>query len=145
PDLVVFLVHGDFAPVDNRWRLRRDDVLIYTSDPLPGDLEMSGHPFVVLYASSDCSDTDWHVTLCDVFPDGRSDELTAGCMRAAYRSGLESRPAPIEPGRVYEFRIELMATSNVWKRGHRLRVTVASANYPDSARNPNTNAKPGDD
>jgi putative CocE/NonD family hydrolase len=85
------------------------------------------------------------VTLCDVQPDGRSDQLTAGCMRAAYRDGLEAAPTPVEPGRVYEFRIELQATSNLWKRGHRLRVTVASANYPESARNPNTNAKPGYD
>lgn len=100
---------------------------------------------MVLYASSDCPDTDWHVTLCDVWPDARCDELTSGCMRAAYRHGLEAAPSPLDPGKVYEFRIELRAISNVWQRGHRLRVTVASANYPESARNPNTNARPGHD
>jgi putative CocE/NonD family hydrolase len=135
---------GD-RPFDNRWRLRRDDVLVYTSEPLEEDLEITGHPFVVLHAASDCPDTDWHVTLSDVLPDGRSDQLTYGCMRAAYREGLDAQPSPIEPGRVYSYRIELMATSNVWKRGHRLRVTIASADYPNKARNPNTNAAPGDD
>jgi len=138
------LPFGDY-PLDNRWRLRRDDVLVYTSEPLEEDLELTGHPFVVLHAASDCPDTDWHVSLCDVLPDGRSDQLTSGCLRAAYRGGLEARPEPIEPGRVYEYRIELMATSNVFRRGHRIRVTVASANYPASARNPNTNARTGHD
>jgi putative CocE/NonD family hydrolase len=135
---------GD-RPFDNRWRLRRDDVLVYTSAPLEEDLEITGHPYVVLYAASDCPDTDWHVALCDVLPDGRSDQLTSGCIRAAYRDGLEAEPTPIDPGTVYAYRIELMATSNVWKRGHRLRVTVASSDYPNKARNPNTNASAGDD
>ena len=135
---------GDY-PFDNRWRLRRDDVLVYTSEPLTEDVEITGHPFVVLHAASDCPDTDWHVTLCDVLPDGRSDELTSGCLRAAYRDGLDATPTAITPGKVYEYRVELMATSNVWKRGHHIRVTVASANYPASARNPNTNAPTGDD
>lgn len=143
PDLGGF-PFGDY-PFDNRWRLRRDDVLVYTSAPLEEDIEITGHPFMTLYAESDCIDTDWHVTLCDVEPSGRSDELTYGCLRAAYREGLEAQPTPIEPGRVYEYRLELMATSNLFKKGNRIRVTVASANYPARARNPNTNAKVGDD
>jgi putative CocE/NonD family hydrolase len=143
PDLSA-LPFGDY-PFDNRWRLRRDDVLVYTSAPFEEDVEITGHPFVTLYAESDCVDTDWHVTLCDVLPDGRSDQLTSGCLRAARREGTMAKPSPIEPGKVYEYRLELMATSNVWKAGHRLRVTVASANFPGEARNPNTNAAPGDD
>ncbi|MDQ3547483.1 MAG: CocE/NonD family hydrolase, partial [Chloroflexota bacterium] len=138
------LPFGD-VPFDNRWRLRRDDVLVYTSEPLETDLEITGHPCIVLHAASDCPDTDWHVALCDVHPDGRSEQLTSSAMRAAYREGIEAAPTPIEPGRVYEYRIELMATSNVWKAGHQLRVTVASAAWPGTARNPNTNASTGDD
>jgi putative CocE/NonD family hydrolase len=143
PDLSGF-PFGDY-PFDNRWRLRRDDVLVYTSESLTEDIEITGHPLVVLHAASECPDTACHVTLCDVWPDGRSDELSHGCLRAAYRDGLTATPSAIEPGAVYRYRIELMAISNVWKRGHRLRVTVASANYPASARNPNTNAATGDD
>jgi putative CocE/NonD family hydrolase len=143
PDLSA-LPFGDY-PFDNRWRLRRDDVLVYTSAPFEEEVEITGHPFITLYAESDCIDTDWHVTLCDVLPDGRSDQLTSGCLRAARREGTLAKPSPIEPGKVYEYHLELMATSNVWKAGHRLRVTVASANYPGEARNPNTNAAPGDD
>jgi putative CocE/NonD family hydrolase len=131
--------------LDKRWQLRRDDVLVYTSEPLEDDLEITGHPFVVLYATSDCPDTDWHVGLHDVHPDGRSEELTSGCMRAAHRDGLKATPSPIEPGKVYEYRIELMATGNVWKAGHRIRIAVASADFPGSRANPNTNAPTGDD
>lgn len=143
PDLDA-LPFGD-VPFDNRWRLRRDDVLVYTSAPLEADLEVTGHPTVVLHGSSDCIDTDWHVSLCDVLPSGRSDELTHGCLRAAYRAGLDAQPTPLEPGRVYEFRLEMMATSNVFLAGHRVRLCVASAHFPSRAANPNTNAAPGDD
>jgi putative CocE/NonD family hydrolase len=133
------------GPEDNRWRLRRDDVLVYTSAPLEEGIEMSGHPRVVLHAASDCPDTDWHVTLSDVQPDGRSDELVGGRLRASYRMGRDMEPSPLVPGEVHEFGIELMATSNVFKRGHRIRVTVASANYPRYARNPNTGSHYVDD
>jgi uncharacterized protein len=143
PD-VSALPFGD-VPFDNRWRLRRDDVLVYTSEPLEADLEVSGHPVVVLHASSDCIDTDWHVGLCDVLPSGRSDELTHGCMRAAYRDGIDAAPTPLEPGRVYEFRVEMRALSNVFRAGHRVRLCVASASFPGRAANPNTNAAVGDD
>ena len=141
---IASLPFGD-VPLDNRWRLRRDDVLVYTSEPLESDLEITGHPFIILHAESDCPDTDWFVSLHDVHPDGRSDQLTNGAMRAAYRDGIDAQPTAIEPGKVYEYRIELMATSNVWKAGHRLQVSVASAAWPGAARNPNTNAPTGDD
>ncbi len=143
PDLSA-LPFGD-VPLDNRWKLDRDDVLVYTSMPLTEDVEITGHPFVMLHGESDCPDTDWHVALCDVHPDGRSEHLVTGLLRAAYRDGLEATPTPIEPGKIYEYRIELMATSNVFKAGHSIRVTVASASWPGSARNPNTNAPAGDD
>jgi uncharacterized protein len=78
-------------------------------------------------------------------PDGSSHELSPGRLRATHRDGLEATPSPIAPGKVYEYRLELMAISNVWRKGHRIRVTVASANFPDSRRNPNTNARTGDD
>lgn len=143
PDLSV-LPFGD-TPLDNAWKLDRADTLVYTSEPLAEDLEVTGHPRMVLYAESDRVDTDWHVSLCDVFPDGRSDRITSACLRAAYRDGIDAAPTPIEPGRVYEYRLEFMATSNVWLAGHRLRVTVASADFPLSARNPNTNAPAGED
>ena len=60
-------------------------------------------------------------------------------------SASPDSPEPIQPGQVYEYRIELLATSNVFRAGHRIRVTIASAYWPFVARNPNTNAKPGDD
>jgi hypothetical protein len=143
PDLGVWPL--DEQPLDRRWRLRRDDVLVYTGAPLGHDLEIIGHPTLVLHAASDCPDTDWHVTLCEVLPDGRSEQLASGCLRAAYRAGVRTPPAPIAPGEAYQYTIELSATANVWRRGHRLRVTIASADFPTYARNPNTAAPPGDD
>jgi putative CocE/NonD family hydrolase len=142
PDLAMLRTYE--ADLDNRWRLRRDDVLVYTSEPLVEDVEISGHPVVVLHASSDCTDTDWFVSLADVYPDGRSDELTKGGMKATYR-GPDAPHEPLAPGQVYEFKMELMAISNLFKRGHRIRVAVQSADYPFSARNPNTNAPIGYD
>jgi uncharacterized protein len=132
-------------PLDNRWRLRRDDVLVYTSALLEDEVEITGHPHVRLYASSDCPDTDWHVTLCDVLPDGRSEELLWGCLRAAYRHGSDVPPTAIEPGKVEEYTLEMPATSNLFQRGHRIRLTITSSHFPMAAINPNTNAPTGDD
>jgi len=143
PDISV-LPFGD-APLDNTWKLDRTDTLVYTGEPLEANLEITGHPRMMLYASSDCLDTDWHVSLCDVAPDGTSDVITSAAMRAAYRDGIDATPSAIEPHQVYAYRLEFMAISNVWKAGHRLRVTMASADFPRSARNPNTNAPTGDD
>jgi putative CocE/NonD family hydrolase len=132
-------------PLDNRWRLRRDDVLVYTSAPLDEEFEITGHPFFRLYASSDCPDTDWHVTLSEVLPDGRSEELSWGCMRAAYRAGTRVPPSAIEPGKVYEYTIEMPATSNLFRKGNRVRVAIASSHFPMATINPNTNAPTGSD
>ncbi|CAN5499436.1 CocE/NonD family hydrolase [soil metagenome] len=143
PD-VSTLPFGD-STLDNRWKLDREDTLVYTSEPLAEDLEITGHPRAVLFATSDCIDTDWHLSLCDVAPDGRSDVITSAALRAAYREGIDAQPSSIEPHQVYEYHLEFMATSNVWKAGHQLRITIASADFPSSSRNPNTNAPIGHD
>ena len=132
-------------PLDNRWRLRRDDVLVFTSDPLDADFEVTGQAEAILFASSDCPDTDWHATICDVHPDGHSEELSWACLRAAHRGGLMTAPEPLTPGQIHEFKLTFPATSNVWRKGHRLRLTIASAHFPMAYPNPNTNAPIGDD
>ena len=121
--------------------------LTYTSDALGSDLEVTGPIRAVLYAMSSAVDTDWTVRLNDVHPDGRSINVADGVVRARYR---DSRAAPrlIEPGRVYVYDIDLWATSNVFKAGHRLRVSVHSSNFPRWDRNlstpdsPESGAKP---
>lgn len=133
------------AMLDNRWLLGRDDVLVYTSSPLQRPISVVGNPKLVLWASSDAPDTDFHVALCDVAPSGRSDVIARGFVRAAYRHGPDASPAPLDSTEPTHFTIELSATANRFLRGHRLRLVVASAQFPDFDRNPNTAAPLGDD
>jgi len=115
---------------------QRDDVVCYTTPPLAEPLTVSGWPSLELFASSDGEDTDWHVKLTDVWPDGRSFRVTQGCLRAACRDSLET-PTPLVPGEVYRFDVELWPTHHVFLPGHRVRVTVTSSDFPWFARSMN--------
>jgi putative CocE/NonD family hydrolase len=127
------------GPLDQRVLERRDDVLVYTSEPLEGDLDVVGPLEVVLYAASDARDTDFLVRLCDVCPDGRSIFLTEGMLRARYRNSHEGdSTAPLEPGEVAEYRIRCYPLANVFRRGHRMRLDVTSSSFPRFSRNLNT-------
>ena len=132
------------GPHDRRPVERRDDVLVYTSQPLEQDLEVTGPVTATLYASSSARDTDFAATLVDVHPDGRAINICEGLLRARFRESIEE-PTLIEPGRVYEYPIDMWETSNVFKVGHRLRVEVSSSNFPRFDRNPNTGNRPGMD
>ncbi|WP_129779508.1 CocE/NonD family hydrolase [Peristeroidobacter soli] len=123
---------------------RRDDVLVFTTAPLTQDTEVTGNISVTLYAASSAPDTDFTAKLVDVHPDGKAYNLADGVIRARYRESLE-RPALIEPGKVYEYKIDLWATSNVFKKGHQIRVDLSSSNFPKYDRNPNTGHKFGED
>jgi putative CocE/NonD family hydrolase len=131
--------------VDQRPIESRDDVLVYTTEPLARDLEVTGPVEAVIYASSSAPDTDFIVRLIDVGPDGAAWNLTEGILRARFREDIWGEPRLMEPGDVYEFRIDMMATSNVFLRGHSIRVHVASASFPQWDRNPNTGAEQGMD
>lgn len=115
--------------------------LTYTSEVQGRDLEVTGPITAVLHAMSSAVDTDWTVRLSDVYPDGRSINIADGIVRARYR---ESRVAPtlLEPGKLYRYEVDLWATSNVFKAGHRLRVSVHSSNFPRWDRNLNTAESP---
>jgi putative CocE/NonD family hydrolase len=136
-------MHVLFAPGarDQRAIEARADVLTYTSEPLAQDVEVTGPLLVKLWAASDAPDTDFVARLVDVSPDGFAQNLADGIIRARYRNG--PAPEPIEPGRPYEFTIDLWATSNVFKAGHQIRVDIASACFPRWDRNPNTGAPIG--
>lgn len=125
------------GPVDQRALEGRDDVLVYTGAELGEDVEVTGPIEAVLYAASSARDTDWIVRLTDVHPDGRSIFLAEGIVRARYRAGDE-RTEPLEPGEVAEYRIRLYPTSNLFRRGHRIRVDVTSSSFPRFSRNLNT-------
>ncbi len=122
---------------DQREIEARADVLVYTSEPLTEELEVSGPVRVTLFVSSDAKDTDFTAKLVDVDPDGRAFNLDETIQRARYREGYD-REVWMEPGAVYELRLPPLSTSNVFLPGHRIRLEVSSSNFPRFARNLNT-------
>jgi len=127
------------GPRDQREVEARADVLSFTSRALPGDLEVTGPVSVTLYAATSAADTDFTAKLVDVWPDGRALSVTDGIIRARYRDG-SGLASPVTPGQVHEYTIDLIATSQVFKAGHRVRVDVASSNFPCFDRNPGNGA-----
>ena len=107
-------------------------------------MEVTGPLTLTLYASSSAPDTDFMVRLCDVYPDGESRILADGTVRARYRDGYDS-PSLIEPGQVYAYTIDMAATSNVFRSGHRLRVDVTSSSFPFIQPNANSGKPIGED
>ena len=98
----------------------------------------------MLFAATTARDTDWTAKLVDVYPDGRAINVADGILRARYRDSLSS-PALPAPGTVYEYRVDLGSTSNLFKAGHRIRVEVSSSNFPAYDRNLNTGNGLGDE
>ena len=131
------------GPVDQRRIEARPDVLTYSTAPLERDTEVTGPLNVELWACSSAPDTDFVARLVDVYPDGRAFNLTDGIIRARHRNGASE--ALLEPGQPYAFNIDLWATSNVFKAGHRIRLQVTSSNFPRWDRNPNTGHPFGQD
>ena len=130
------------GPRDQRPIERRQDVLVYTSEPLPQEIEVTGPVKVVLHASSDAPDTDFVAKLVDVHPDGTSYNMAEGIVRARYRESVAA-PTPLTPGKVYRFEIDMVGTSVAFLKGHRIRVHVTSSHFPQFDRNPNTGARFG--
>ncbi len=125
------------GPHDQTRAEEREDVLVYTSDELTSELEVTGPVKVVLYAASSARDTDWTAKLVDVHPDGRPFNLCDGIIRARYRDSADA-PTLIDPEKVYRYEIDLWVTSNVFLPGHKIRVEISSSNFPRFDRNPNT-------
>jgi uncharacterized protein len=130
---------------DQRPNEERPDMLVYTSEVLQSDYTVLGPVHVTIFAATDAPDTDFVARLVDVHSDGRAIVVTDGIIRASAR---ESYPAPgaikpvkpslVEPGRVYEYCVDLWATGITFKAGHQMRVEVTSSSFPRWERNPNT-------
>jgi putative CocE/NonD family hydrolase len=135
------------GPRDNRPFEARNDVLVYTSEPLAQDMEVTGDIQAEVWASSSAKDTDFVVKVTDVYPSGFSQNIMpplSGIIRARYRDS-ESRPSLLDPGRVYRFVVDSMSTSHVFRTGHRIRVWLTSSFFPHIDRNPNTGQAFGQD
>lgn len=116
----------------------RDDVLVYTSEPLTEDLAVIGPVSVALWAASSAYDTDFTAKLVDVHPDGIAHNVLDRIVRARFREGSRKPPQPITPGQAYEYRIDLGHTGTMFRAGHRVRLEISSSNFPHYDRNPNT-------
>jgi uncharacterized protein len=128
---------GGMGPYDQQQVEMRKDILVYSTPPLKEDIEVTGPVNAVVYASSTARNTDFTAKLVDVYPDGRAMRICEGIIRADHRtpSGL---PSNIEPGKIYKYTIDLWATSNVFRKGHQIRVEISSSNFPRFDRNLNT-------
>ncbi len=115
----------------------RADVLVYSTELLAEDVEVTGPVTLTLYASSSAPDTDFTAKLVDVGPCGFARNLTDGIIRARFRES-PSEEKLLTPGKVVEYKIDLWSTANVFKAGHRIRLEVSSSNFPRFDRNPNT-------
>lgn len=115
----------------------RDDVLVYQTPPLAADVEVTGPVTLIVHVSSTAPDFDVTAKLVDVWPDGLARNLCEGITRARYRNGTDHAEL-LTPGDVAEIAVDLVATSNVFKAGHRIRLEVAASNWPRFDRNSQT-------
>ncbi|BHH86271.1 acylase [Desulforhopalus sp. 52FAK] len=132
---------GDISgAVDQRPLKERDDVLIYTSDALKADLDLTGNVTAVLNVSTTALDTDFTVKIVDQYPDGKAFNLHDGVIRLRYREGI-NKPKLAEPEAIYKIELELRPIAYRFKKGHKIAVYISSSNFPRLARNLNTGAE----
>ena len=133
---------AEAGPADQNIVESREDVLVYTTDPLSEDMTVMGTVKLVFYASSSARDTDFVARICDVGLDGKSLNIKDAVIRARYRESL-SRASYLDAGRVYRFEISIGTVCNMFKKGHRLRLHLTSSSFPEYGRNLNTGATVG--
>jgi len=117
---------------------QREDVLVYTSEPLDRDVLVVGPVEVVLWARTSAPDTDFTAKLVDVHLDGATHNVLDRVVRARFREGSKAPPSLVQPGKAYEYTIPLGNAGTVFRKGHRIRLQVSSSNFPHYARNLNT-------
>lgn len=122
---------------DQQEQQKREDILVYTTEPFEDGVEVSGFIETTLFVSSDAKDTDFTIKLIDVAPDGTAYNLDETIQRARYREGYD-KEVFMEDGKVYELKLTPMSTSNYFEKGHSLRIEISSSNFPRFARNLNT-------
>lgn len=125
------------GPADQRPNESRSDVLVFSTPPLTEDMEVTGFITLELFASTSAVDTDFTALLVDVDETGYARFLTDGIVRARYRESTK-QASLVTPGTIYQYKIDLWATANVFKAGHRIRLYISSSNFPRFNRNLNT-------
>jgi uncharacterized protein len=125
---------------DLRYIQRRDDVLVFSTEPLKENLNVVGMLKAELYVSTSALDTDFVARLSDVAPDGYAQRLNAGIFRLRYREGFD-KVKLVTPGEVMKIDVDMWATGHQFQPGHRIRLEVTSSAYPTWAPNYNTGGK----
>ena len=131
--------------LDNRSNLDREDVLVFETDTLQSNTEVTGPIMATVFASTSAPDTDFIVRLLDVEPDGTNWNLTEGIIRTRFRKGIYDPPELLKPGEIFKYQIELLPTSNIFLKGHKIAIHITSSNFPLYDRNPNTGHRQGMD
>jgi uncharacterized protein len=122
---------------DYRAFVGRKDVLVFDSEPLTADTEVTGPVRAEIYASAEVPDFDLWVRLLDVAPDGKAYNLMSpglDVLRASYRQG-SVQPELVKPGEIVYLDLDRLLTSNAFKTGHRIRVQISGAFFPHFSRN----------
>lgn len=141
-------IEGDFAATNELPLAARRDVLTFETAPLESDVEVTGSLRAELWVSSSAQDTDFTAKLIDVYPpskdypDGYAMNLEDGILRMRFRESRTEEEL-MSPHKVYKATIDLWATANVFRKGHRIRLDVSSSNFPMYDVNPNTGEPPG--
>ena len=131
----------DDGAFDQRAIEARDDVIVFTSEPMDQSVTLFGYAQIGLSVASDRPDTDFTVKLVDVYPDGRAFNMGDTILRMRYRDGPET-PVFMETGTVYDIQLPPVLLSRRIDKKHRIRVEVSSSNFPSYARNLNTDQDP---
>jgi putative CocE/NonD family hydrolase len=125
------------GPLDQTPIEARQDILVYTSPPLPEDIEVTGLVRILLYAATSANDTDFTAKLVDVEPDGRPLLVTDGIQRLRYRASL-TNPLFVKRNVEYQINIDAGVTSYAFAAGHKIRLEISSSNFPRFDRNLNS-------
>lgn len=140
PDHPVINPYDSAGAHDYRALEQRPDVLTFDSPPLDHDTEVTGPIRARIYLSCDCRDTDVWVRLLDVAPDGTAYNLMSpglDVVRASYRNPGQGRQL-LAPGEIHEIRLDQLVTSNLFGRGHHVRVQISASFFPNFSRNLHT-------
>jgi putative CocE/NonD family hydrolase len=132
------------GPLDQSHIERRQDILCYTTAELEEDVEVTGPLEMHLFAATSARDTDFTAKLVDVYPDGRAYNIAEGIKRARGRESVFN-PEPVNPGEIIEYTINLGDSSQLFRKGHRVRIDISSSNFPMYDRNMNTANPIGED
>jgi putative CocE/NonD family hydrolase len=131
------LMNGSYirGPRDQARVEARQDVLVFTSEPMAHELEVTGRVRFNAWVAAETVDTDVVARLCDMGPDGRSFNIMDGILRLRFRNGLYN-PKPLTPGEPVQVSVDLWSTSHVFLPGHRIRLQVCASDFPRYDRCP---------